>query len=250
MVKGALVVLAACSGARAKVEDSKPAPVVTPKPADAAAVVAPASGAGDVSIRVEWHDVPAALRASPGRTACGTAARAHVAPTVTWGIPDAVVIVSGERAKPLEASAKLVFDHCALSPRAVIAGDSLAVTSTATQPAELAVARHKDPRTGATEPARKLALPIAGHQVDVALEAGGWYELAAGDDSAWVFSAPKAYAGVTDATGVFVARDVPVGTYTVNAWFPPYAKSPPRGAQAQVTVTAGALAEVTLDIGK
>ena len=64
-----------------------------------------------------------------------------------------------------------------------------------------------------------------------------------------MYDAQKLYAGVTDATGVVVLRDVPVGTYTVTGWFPPYAHGKPYGGQKQVTVTAGALAEVTVDLG-
>jgi len=107
-----------------------------------------------------------------------------------------------------------------------------------------------DPRDGDGKAAAKpVFLPIAGHEVDVALDAGGWYEIAAGDESAWVFASQKLYAGVTDTTGVVVLRDVPAGTYTVTGWFPPYAHGHPYGGQKQVTVTAGALAEVTVDLG-
>jgi hypothetical protein len=241
-----LLVVAACGSGKAKVEDSRPAPpVVQMHVSDAPP--APASGAGDVSIRAEWNGVPAALRASPGRTPCGTAVRAQVAPTVTWGIPDAFVTLSGERAKPApDPGAKLVLDHCAPSPRALLSGDKLAITSTATQPAQVTV--HRFDKDGKA-PAKPVFLPIAGHEVDVPLEAGGWYEIAAGDESAWVFATQKLYAGVTDATGVVVLRDVPAGTYTVTAWFPPYAHGHPYGGQKQVTVTAGALAEVTVDLG-
>jgi hypothetical protein len=257
VVKVALVVLVACSSGRAKaVEDARTATHVEPaatKPTGDAAV-AP-GGAGDVQIRVEWHDVPAAVRASPGRTACGTARVPAVAPTTTWGIPDAVVVIGAERGKPAaDPSSKITLDRCALAPRAMVAGAALAVTTTASEPVHLQFARRyalKDLAAASTEPARALQLPIAGHEVDAPLEAGGVYELGDGSDSAWIVAAaPTAYAGITDATGAAVLRDVPVGKYPVTAWLPPHAGQPARLARGEVTVTAGALAEVTLDLAK
>jgi hypothetical protein len=253
VVKWALVVVAACGSSRPKaVEDARTAtPAV--KPAVADAVPAPAGGVGDVSVRVEWHDVPAAMRDAPGRTPCGTAQVPAVAPTTTWGIPDAFVVLSGTRKAP-DAMVRVVHDRCALAPRAIVAGGKLAVTGTATQPVALSVRRAftlDDLAKPTTDAAHPLQLPIAGHEAELALDAGYVYEVsgAAGED-AFVVSAPARWAGVTDAAGIAVMRELPAGKYEVTAWLPPHARQPARLAHGEVTVTAGALAEVTLDLGK
>src|ERR1700733_4787888 len=51
---------------------------------------------GDVQVRVEWPDVPVAARASQSRTRCGTAAAPDVAPTTTWGVPEAIVAIDAD----------------------------------------------------------------------------------------------------------------------------------------------------------
>lgn len=247
MVRWILVLAAACSSGRGKaVEDTR---VVTPPraPGDAAPAPVAATGNGDVQVRVEWHDVPAAKRASPGRTACGTARASQVSPTTTWGIPDVFVTIDGRAANAAEPHARVVYDHCALSPRVVVAGKTLAVTSTASEPVQLAIARRYDvhaPATATGAPEKPILLPIAGHEVDVELEPGGWYQLAHGDESAWILAAPNADSLVTDAAGQATFRDVPAGHHVVTAWLPGGA------ARGEVTVTAGALAEVTLDLAK
>jgi len=218
-----LLLLAACSGGKPKIEDARTLPH-PPAPADAAAArtvdatIPP--GKGDVSIRVEWHDVPAASRV-PKR--CGP----DVAPTTTWGIPDAVVTLvrPGSAAAP---AARVTLDTC-LHPRVQVAGDSLVIASAVLQPTSLAL------------DTRPVMLPIAGHEVSATLT-GGRHELVAGDAHAWVVRDPNA--AVTDATGVAVLRDVPSGVYPVTAWLPTANLS----AKGQVTVMPGALAEVTLTL--
>ena len=217
-----LVLLAACSGGKPKIEDARTLPH-PPAPADAAArtqaidaTIPP--GKGDVSIRVEWHDVPAASRV-PKR--CGP----DVAPTTTWGIPDAVVTIPHAGTPP---AARVTLDTC-LHPRVQVAGDSLVIASAVQQPTSLAL------------DARPVMLPIAGHEVSATL-AEGRHELVAGDAKAWVVRDPNA--AVTDATGVAVLRDIPSGVYPVTAWLPTANLS----AKGQVTVMPGVLAEVTLTL--
>jgi hypothetical protein len=256
VVKWTLVALAACSSGRAKaVEDARTAAHAEPPPKPATDAPAAAGGNGDVQIRVEWHDVPAVVRASPGRTACGTALAAAVAPTTTWGIPDAFVVVSGQRGKPApDPSAQLRLDRCALAPVALVAGGALAVTTTASEPGKLAIRRAfalTDLGTATSDAARPILLPIAGHEVDVALEPGNVYEVVgATGEVAFVAAAPNGYVAVTDAAGQAVLRDLPVGSYKITAWLPPHAGQPARLAHGDATVTAGALAEVTLDLSK
>jgi hypothetical protein len=257
----AMVAIAACSSGKPKaVEDgahvgTSPSPSPSPSPISTTnSGSGSGSGSGDLQVRVEWHDVPVVARASPGRTACGTARAASVAPTTTWGIPEAFVVIAGDRAKPAaEPGARVVYDHCALGPRAIVAGAALAVGSTADAPVQLGLARRGSVRelgTVGTDAPKPLQLPIAGHQVDVALDADGVYELTAADTSAWIISAPGAYAAVTDPAGHAAVRALPAGHYAITAWLPPRAGQPARVAHGEANVTAGALAEVTLDLGR
>jgi hypothetical protein len=221
--------------------------------AGAAGSGAPAapSAPGDVQIRVEWADVPMAARASPGRTPCHTPRAPSVAPTVTWGVPEAVVIVEGAPADAAEA--RVVLADCALSPRVAI-GSSLVVESAADRPTSVALTRRAElpkPEAAAAAAApRVLRLPIVGHAVAVPLEAGGVYELATADkdpELAWIVAPrPGAGAAVTDADGQIVLRGLPAGPHAVLAWLPPRAGQPARIARGTVTVTAGQLAELKL----
>lgn len=208
---------------------------------------------GDVQLRVEWHDVPLAARASPGRTACGTAAAPAVEPTTTWGIPDALVAIDVDHGKPIgDAAARVVLAECALSPRVIVTGPDLVIASATDAPAQLQLARAGSTRT--LEPAADRAaiavdLPIAGHAVHAALAADALYELTGSDvEPAWIAETTRPYVAVTEASGQVVLRDVPVGTYPVRALVPPRAGQPALTGSATVTVTAGALAEVTVAV--
>lgn len=227
----ALLVLAACSGNKARgPEDAGRA---APR-ADAAGTVdaAPAVAAtGELVVRVEWKDVPAAVRASPGRTACNTPRAPAVAPTTTWGIPDVFVLVEGT------------------SVTRVAAGTTLLVDSAVSRPASITLARHgtvADPLALAATKPRAIQLPIAGHTAQVALEPGGIYQLATTDptsESAWLVAGAAA---TTDAAGVATIRALPVGTHRVTAWLPPRSGHPARIARGEATITADAQTELTL----
>jgi hypothetical protein len=209
---------------------------------------------GEIQIRVEWADVPMAARASPGRTPCNTPRAPSVAPTTTWGIPDAVVIVEGAPADP--AAPRIVLAECALSPRVAI-GASLVVESAADRPTSVTLSRRADlpklasPTLGGAAP-RVLRLPIAGHAVAVSLDAGGVYELATADkdpETAWIVAPlPGAAIAATDATGQAVLHGVSPGAHAVTAWLPPRAGQPARIARGTVTVVPGALAELSLPL--
>lgn len=256
----AVIVLAGCSShaagpaaGQAAADPPAPARVPAPAPAPAAgpATRDAAAGPGDVQIRVEWRDVPVIARASPGRTSCGTARAPAVAPTTTWGIPDVFVALAAPGAAA-PADARVTLDRCAVVPRAVAAGATVAVTTTADAPVALAIARRgalADPTALVAGEPRRIELPVAGHEVAVPLEAGGLYELSsAGADPAWIVAGGDVRVAVTDATGQVVLRDVPSGKYPVTAWLPPRAGQPGRVAHAEVTVAPGALGEVTLDL--
>ncbi len=89
---------------------------------------------------------------------------------------------------------------------------------------------------------------MIGHEVDLALPSPEVDEITAAATDAWVITLATA-AGVTDASGQVVLRDLPVGTHAVTALLPKHGKAAPRVAHGKVDVLPGGLAEVTLDLG-
>jgi hypothetical protein len=272
----AAITVAACSGSGAKkphvVEDApavaKPVVPAGPYKVDAT------FDKGDVQIRVEWKDVPVEARASAGRTACGTAKQAAVAPTTTWGIPDVVVMIDANHGKAMlgsgpgtgsgpgsgsgsitrgDSGQRIVLEHCALSPRVAIVESPMIVASAMDAPTKLTVSKLGAARplaipTVAAPTATSVQLPIAGHEAALALDADSLTELRADDDSAIAVVAPTPYYAITETNGQVVLRDVPVGTFEIAAWLPARAGQAARAAKGKITVTAGALAEVTLTL--
>jgi hydrogenase/urease accessory protein HupE len=239
----------ACSGGKAKaVEDARrpgaSAGDAMPAPALLGPYrVEPGGQTGDVQFRVEWKDVPHHLRASPGTTACGTPAHAPLAPTVTWGIPEAFVAIDVDHGKPLpERSARVAVANCAPVPRVVVAGTTLTLASEMEQPLAVALGGDTAPRT--------LHLPVIGHAVELSLAAGSSYTVTFGDQTAAIVSAPTPYVEITEATGQVIVRDVPIGTHRARAWLPARGPLEARSATGMVTVTAGGMAEVTLDLSR
>jgi hypothetical protein len=252
-VKWLVLFAAACSSnkspPKAAGEDARPQPVQS---IDAAVKVDP-SGKGDVSIRVEWKDVPADARRSPGRTACGTARAPAVTPTTTWGIPDVLVAVDAPSASASSSPNRITFGACAFAPRMLVTTGPLSISSAADAPAKLVVQRAGSLPLGEPlkeDKPRDVYLPITGHDVDVPAELGAIYKVTAADEAAWVVATDQPFVAITEGGGSVVLRGVPAGTHAVTAWLPPRSGQPARVARGKVTVTAGALAEVTLDITK
>ncbi|HUS28011.1 MAG TPA: hypothetical protein VMZ53_05865, partial [Kofleriaceae bacterium] len=165
-----LALLGGCSGKTKGVEDARKHPQDSAPVTDPTAP--PPSGKGDVQLRVEWKDVPLAARASSGRTPCNTPRAASVAPTTTWGIPEVFVMIdappapqaasssgsNGTRAttgsaptgsatapamtaRAMTREARVVLDHCALTPRVALASDKLIVASAAESPAKVVITK-------------------------------------------------------------------------------------------------------------
>jgi hypothetical protein len=279
-VGAALLIVAACSGKpRPEEAHGVPAPGdagpaagdagsagdAGPAAGDAGSGAAAARGrgtTGDLQIRVEWPNVPVAARRSPGRTPCHTPRTPSVAPTTTWGIPDALVIVDG--AGPPLAAAHVTLADCTLAPRLAV-GASLAITSAADRPAKLvlrkrgAAADLAHLTDGAPVP---VLLPIAGHTVTAALEPGAIYALETDDavrapptdagpgdaapEVAFIAAVPGGY--VTEASGQVTARGLAPGAHAVTAWLPPRAGQPGRSGRGTVTIVAGDLAELTITL--
>lgn len=252
-----LVLAAACSSNKPRTADdatphttsSAPAIVTDAPPLVDAAPPRPANPdakTGDLQIRVEWKDVPIPMRASPGKTACHTPRAPVVAPTTTWGVPDVLIVVPGATL-PTHAP-RIVLADCALAPR-LVAATTAVIESAADRPTQLTVSKRGELAAldklvpGAP---RTLRLPIAGHQVLLPLDANGVYELAIDGESSWVIASTSA--GVTEANGALLVRDLAPGTYPVTAWLPPRGGGQPRIAQGSATVVAGDLTDLTLTL--
>jgi hypothetical protein len=255
------VLLVACSGGKSKaVEDAKSAPRPADAPPVAPAVVHgyrvdTAAKTGDVKITVEWKDTPQVLRAPGPPTKCGTPRTPAVAPATLWGIPDVLVIVDVDHGRAFTPpSARLVVEDCDFAPRAVVAGPTVLLASAMLEPVAVTLQALARPLAGAaiagTKP-RTIYLPIAGHEVEAALEPDTVYAVAFGtDDIAAVVSATSPYVAVTEAAGAVTMRDVPVGTHPVRAYLPARNGGDARTTQGTITVTEGNLAEITLDISR
>ncbi len=200
------------------------------------------------AIHVRWTDLPTSWRRSPGPTPCHTPRAPAVEPTTLWGIPDALVTLDGAREVPAEARVTLA--DCVLSPRLVV-GRTLVVESTLDRPVRLALEKHGDvaslDKLHAEKP-RAIQIPIAGHAVEVALDAGGVYRLAvenqAAIEPAWIVAAPAA---VTDDSGM-AELAAPAGKHAVVAWLPARAGQSARQVAGTVTIEADRGVEHTLEL--
>jgi hypothetical protein len=256
----AVTVLGACGGKPRPEEAARP-PVVgdaapgdaapgDATPGDAATPGPPARGAtGDLQVRVEWPDVPVAARSSPGRTPCGTPRASSVAPTTTWSIPDALVVVEGAPSSAPPPTARVTLADCALTPRIAV-GAALAITSAVDRPARLVLRKRGAlDRLTAGEPV-PVQLPIAGHTVTAALDADAIYSLETDAPDPEVTFVAAVPGQVTDATGHALIRDLPTGPHAVTAWLPPRAGQPARIGHGTATITAGELTELTVALAR
>jgi hypothetical protein len=269
---GILVLVACSSGKPKQIEDatrthdaagsSAVSSVGSPVPADRP--VEPSSKlqtTGDVQVRVEWPTMPLAARVSPGASACGAPLPAQVSPTTTWGIPDVVVFVEGAPPSTTASSsgssrmvnahdARIAIDRCTVTPRTMI-GSRITIASAADHPVKASIAKRfgaSDPKIGVKAPVIPIALPIAGHEVTVELEADAIYRVGPEGKEVGDGYVVSATAFITDATGVALVKDVPPGKHAVRVWLPPRGGQPARSAKGDVTVEVGDLAEITLTL--
>jgi hypothetical protein len=241
----AVIAVVACSGNKARPGDDA---LRAPR-ADAAVIGdATPTATGELQIHVEWKSVPATARNSPGRTPCNTPRAASVAPTTTWGIPEAFVILDGG---PAPGEARIVLADCAFRPRVAVA-TTLVLESAIDHPARVTLVKYGTVADGAAlrpgEP-RVIQLPIAGHAVSIALDPGGIYQLATDakdfPETAWIVAAAAA---VTDASGQAIVKGVPVGLRGISAWLPARGNELQHRAGSSGKVVANEPVEVTIDL--
>ncbi len=214
------------------------------------------SHAGSAKVTVSWPDASAAMRRSPGRTACGTERPPRARIGTLHGVADAVVMIALTAGKPPPPAAPLrvIARDCAFTPRVAVApglGGALELQS-GDEAAQTIVATGLGQPWGAAPAERPLArahLPMLGHTVALTLDAPGAIALGGvGDDPALIVAPPTPYVAVTDEVGVARFDAVPAGSYPVMAWLPPAAGQPALLATGTVTVAADAEAALTLTL--
>jgi hypothetical protein len=217
------------------------------------------AGGASLTVKVLWPTATAAVRASPGYTACHTPRRARARVGTLHGVAGAMVVldIGTGKAPPPVAAIRVTVRDCASTPAALAAqrlGGTLEIQSQDVAH-EIFVERTGKPwleDDGILAPVTlaKTHLPVIGHTVAVPLDEAGAIRVVAdgaADDATWVLAPPHPYAGVTDDDGAILLRDVPAGTYTVVAWLPPAAGQPAQRATASVTVTSAPGAVATAD---
>jgi hypothetical protein len=252
--------LAACAGPTQKAahrDDAGDAPVAAANDAAAPVVSSGAQGTasattGSIDVKVDWPAAPAQVRASAGRTACGTPRRPAAVIHALHGVADVVVALDGSGAAADSAPAtSLIVRDCRVEPRvAVVRAGSLVVASGDEHRHQLELVRAGDPASLGDPVAdavlARAALPVIGHEVAFPVADPAVLRVAVGDggDPGWVVVAPQGRVAVTDETGAARWDAVPPGTYRARAWLP----SAGARARGDVTVKAGASAELRLTL--
>lgn len=214
------------------------------------------SHGGTVAITVTWPSAPAALRRSPGRTACGGERAPRVRIATLHGVADTLVVLDLDagKAPPLDAPVRVSVRDCAVTPPMQVApglGAALEIQS-ADLTAMTVVATGQGPAWADAATAVAMArahLPVLGHAVAVPLDAPGAIAVAldgALDDAAVVIAPPHPYVAATDEVGVARFDRVPAGTYPVRAWLPARGGHPAVAATGSITVAADSDAALTL----
>ncbi len=226
--------------------------------ASSAVVAAPG---GTIAVTVQWPDAPAAMRASPGVTACATQRPPRATIGALHGVAGVVVTIEDGVAgppPPVADPVRLTVRACALAPRVAVVpglGATLELQSQDDGDHALTITEIGLPwATGAgDQPAitTRARLSGWGHTVALPLPTVGARMVVAdgAEDAAYVVVTAGPYAVVTAADGTAALAQVPAGTYTVLAWLPPAGDQAPMIVRGQATVVAGDRVELTLRLG-
>jgi hypothetical protein len=218
---------------------------------------------GNLELRVEWKDAPAAVRASPGRTPCGGARRGRAKVHTLWGVANAIVFVedAGPSAGAGAPPVMLTVRDCELTPTALVVASAPAAVrvynaDAKTQAVTIEPAITLDDLAGApvkvTKKASRAALPWMGSEIEAAIAQPGALAIATADapgDLAWVLAPPAGgAAAVTDDTGVAGFDRLAPGTHAITAWLPPAAGEKARVVTGEATIAVGKTTKLTIDL--
>ena len=213
------------------------------------------TGGGTIAVTVQWPDAPAAMRASPGVTACATARPPRARIGALHGVAGAVVMIDGNVASGRIAAAapvRLTVRDCALAPSTMVAtaGATLEVQAQDDAGHAIAIAELGPAwsAVAASEVVTRARLPAWGHTVALPMAAAGVRRIEADGaaDAAYVDVTDQPYAAVTAEDGSAALTQVPAGTHAIVAWLPPAAGQPALIARGKATVVAGDRVELTL----
>lgn len=219
---------------------------------------------GRLRVKVEWPTASAAMRRSPGRTACGGPRPPRARIGTLHGVAGAIVMVDtmGGREPPLAGPVRLVVRDCTIAPAVAIApglGGTVELQSQDEAPHHVTVTAIGEAWTAAPSPTpvAAAALPVIGHTVAVPLaEPGVLRVIADGDDgadllgakrdAAYVIAPAHPYVAATDDVGAADLGLLPPGSYPVRAFLPAAAGEAALTATATATIAAGQETDLTI----
>lgn len=213
---------------------------------------------GAIEVTVQWVSPPAALRRSPGRTACGTRLPEPISVHTMHGVRNAVVTLVGierGRAAAPDAVVELTLRDCLFDDRVLIAprlGTALEIASADERRHQVDLAHLGAAGTADAEPIGAMPLPIIGHRRRIALDQPGILRATSALDPgarSWIVAPPHPYVAETSGRGEVRFDEVPAGAYTIRVWHPPLGPDqPPKVVEGQVEVKAGETAELRLPL--
>jgi hypothetical protein len=256
---GLAAALAACSagggGAAARADGGGP-PGVRPRDAAPPTAPAPGDGRGALEIVVEWPGAPAALRTSPGPTACGTPRRPPLELEGLGGVRGAIVALAADATPPDDAPpapALAPIRGCGMVAPAIglRAGQRLVLENRDADRREVAlVGLGALDAPAAPAPRGAIGLPVIGARRELAPAEPGLLRLdVAGGDPALVVVGDGPIAA-TGAGGLATFADLPAGRHVVRVVHPAVGDDPaPRVVRVEVAIAADRVTRQVVALG-
>jgi hypothetical protein len=157
------------------------------------------------------------------------------------GLANAVVIVSGVKARANAAASGVMNEQCRFSPRAQVVRPNAMITTSSKDP----ILHTTNAQVDGGRTLFNVAVPVPGVRINRPVSGAGPVRLSCNTHPwmrGWIM-VTEDIAAVTGADGRFALSDVPAGTYELRIWHEAL-----KGAMQKVTVTAGNTATANFEL--